>query len=113
MRLGKQQIFSLDWVGRQIYQYQHGYSYIETSRGSYKPHNAKVIQNLKDKGLIICYYSGDGTGRKMGIVPQEGAFTAQMTELGYMVWKENQRIHLLERNADSEHFNPYLDYEDE
>ena len=87
MKLTKQQKFSLDWVGRQIYVYEHGYSYIETSKGWGKPHDARVIKNLKDKGLIICYYSGDGTGRKMGIVPQDGAFTARMTGLGYKVWK--------------------------
>ena len=88
MRLGKQQIFSLDWVGRQIHEYKHGYSYIETSRGWGKPHEARVIESLRDKGLIICYYSGDGTGDVMVSIPYDGAFTAHMTELGYKVWKE-------------------------
>lgn len=86
MRLGKQQIFSLDWVGRQVT--KGGYSYLETSRGWGKPHEARVIESLRDKGLIICYYSGDGTGRVMGVIPYDGAFTAHMTELGYKVWEE-------------------------
>ena len=91
MRLGHKQIYSLDWVGRQIHEYKHGYSYLETSVGWGKPHEARVIASLKDKGLIICYYSGDGTGQVIEYaedIPKEGAFTAQMTELGYKVWKE-------------------------
>ncbi len=88
MRLGKRQIFSLDWIGRQICEHGHGYSYIETSRGWGKPHEARVIQSLRDKGLIICYHSGNGTGDVMAIVPYDGAFTAQLTTLGYKVWKE-------------------------
>ena len=88
MRLGKKQISSLDWVGKQIHEYKHGYSYIETSRGWGKPHEARVIASLRDKGLIICYYGGNGTGRVMRSIPNEGAFTAQMTELGYKVWEE-------------------------
>tara|TARA_Y100000361_G_scaffold152100_1_gene170790 strand:- start:123 stop:410 length:288 start_codon:yes stop_codon:yes gene_type:complete len=88
MRLGHKQIYSLDWVGRQIHEHKHGYSYLETSVGWGKPHEGRVIQSLSDKGLIICYDSGNGTGRVMRSIPNEGAFTAQMTELGYKVWKE-------------------------
>ena len=88
MRLGKRQIFSLDWIGRQICDYGHGYSYIETSRGWGKPNEARVIESQRDKGIIISYYSGDGTGDVMVSIPYDGAFTAHMTELGYKVWKE-------------------------
>jgi len=88
MRLGKKQISSLDWVGKQIHEYKHGYSYLETSVGWGKPHEARVIASLRDKGLIICYDSGNGTGRVLRSIPNDGAFTAQMTELGFKVWEE-------------------------
>ena len=87
MRLTKAQKLSLDWVGRQIHEYDHGYSYLETSVGWGKPHDYRTIKSLRDKGLIICYDSGSGKGRELRSIPNDGAFTAQMTELGEEIWR--------------------------
>ena len=82
VRLTLGQKRSLERIRTQIIDYEHGYSYIETDIWGNKPHHARTIHALRDKGLIVCYKNGNGTGEELRAIPYSGAFTAQLTRLG-------------------------------
>ena len=88
VRLGKIQRFSLDFICKQVFEFEHRYSYIETSNGWGKPHEARVISSLIEKGLINCWLDTLFEIQiSANMVPKEGAFFAMPTRLGRKVWE--------------------------
>lgn len=95
VRLGKLQKDSLDWVCKQVFEYKHRNSYIETSRGWGKPHEGRVIASLIQKGLIKCWNDSlCETPLCSFDIPSDGAFFALPTRAGHTYWKENLKNRL-------------------
>ena len=92
-RLGKHQRFSLDYVCKQVFEFKHRNSYIETSKGWGKPHEGRVIASLVEKGLINCWSDSLFEVKLSNwMIPNDGAFFAMPTKLGRTIWLSLRRL---------------------